>query len=111
MIIRTASSNSRIHKSSGDRRVGWVSVEGTACSLGIGDARSESAHMTIAVEGTSSHGFADLSLTARITKTQRKDNAYSDTGKRTARTVVRHDCKSYGIDMFRNFRYPRSAMK
>ncbi|MFA8395220.1 multidrug ABC transporter ATPase [Burkholderia ubonensis] len=101
----------RIRSVFGTNLYGWVSVEGTACGPGIGDARSESAHLTIAVEKTSSHGFADLSLTARITKTQRKDNAYSDTGKRTARTIVRYDGKSYGIDMFRNFWYPRSAIQ
>lgn len=88
---------------------GWVSVEGTACGAGTGDARSESAHITIAVEKTSSHGFADLSLTAHITQTQRKDGNYADTGKRTARTVLKYDGKSYGIDMFRNFWYPLSA--
>ncbi|SFS04387.1 hypothetical protein SAMN05216570_1846 [Dyella sp. OK004] len=88
---------------------GWTRVEGTACSAGTGDARSESAHMTIAVEKTSSHGLADLSITAHITQTQRKNNEYSDTGKRTARTVLKYDGKSYGIDMFRNFWYPDSA--
>lgn len=101
----------RIRPVFGTNLYGWVSVEGTACGPGIGNARSESAHLTIAVEKSSSHGFADLSLTARITKTQRKDNAYSDTGNRTARTIVRYDGKSYGIDMFRNFWYPRSAIQ
>jgi hypothetical protein len=88
---------------------GWVSVEGTACGAGTGDARSESAHITIAVEKTSSHGFADLSLTAHITQSQRKNGDYADTGKRVARTVLKYDGKSYGIDMFRDFWYPTSA--
>ncbi|KML46711.1 multidrug ABC transporter ATPase [Burkholderia cepacia] len=99
----------RIRPVFGTNLYGWVSSEGTAC--GTGDARSESARMTIAVEKASSHGFADLSITAHITKTQRKDGDYSDTGTRTARTVVRYDGKTYGIDMFRNFWYPPSAMK
>ncbi|AXF25201.1 multidrug ABC transporter ATPase [Burkholderia pyrrocinia] len=101
----------RIRPVFGTNLYGWVSTEGTACGPATGDARSESARMTIAVEKTSSHGFADLSITAHITKTQRKDNEYSDTGKRTARTVVRYDGKSYGIDMFRNLWYSPSAMK
>jgi len=88
---------------------GWVSVEGTACGAAAGDARSESAHMTIAVEKTASHGFADLSVTAHITQSQRKDGDYTDTGKRVARTVLKYDGQSYGIDMFRNFWYPTSA--
>ncbi|WP_408581479.1 PA3715 family protein [Burkholderia cenocepacia] len=95
----------------GTNLYGWVSVEGDACGPGAGDARSEAARMTIAVEKTSSHGFADLSITAHITKTQRKNGDYSDTGKRTARTIVHYDGKSYGIDMFRNFWYSPAAMK
>ncbi|WP_071332791.1 multidrug ABC transporter ATPase [Burkholderia contaminans] len=90
---------------------GWVSVEGEACGPGVGNASSEDARMTIAVEKASSHGFADLSITAHITKSQRKDRDYSDTGKRTARTVVHYDGKTYGIDMFRNFWYSPAAMK
>ena len=101
----------RIRPVFGTNLYGWVSVEGEACGPGVGDARSEEARMTIAVEKTSSHGFADLSITAHITKTQRKDGDYSDTGKRTARTIAHYDGKSYGIDMFRNFWYSTAAMK
>jgi len=101
----------RIRPVFGTNRFGWVAVEGEACGPGVGDARSEEAHMTIAVEKTSSHGFADLSITAHVTKTQRKDGDYSDTGKRTARTIVHYDGKSYGIDMFRNFWYSPAAMQ
>ncbi|MCA8271206.1 multidrug ABC transporter ATPase [Burkholderia sp. AU30280] len=101
----------RIRPVFGTNRYGWVSVEGDACGPGVGDASSEEARMTIAVEKTSSHGFADLSITAHITKSQRKDRDYSETGKRTARTIVRYDGKTYGIDMFRNFWYSPAAMK
>ncbi|VWC66357.1 multidrug ABC transporter ATPase [Burkholderia lata] len=103
--------SNRIRPVFGTNLRGWVSVEGEACSPGVGDASSEEARMTIAVEKTSSHGFADLSITAHITKTQRKDGNYSDTGKRTARTIVHYDGKTYGIDMFRNFWYSPAAMK
>ncbi|UTV57798.1 PA3715 family protein [Burkholderia arboris] len=101
----------RIRPVFGTNLYGWVSVEGAACSASLGDAVSEDARMTIAVEKTASHGFADLSITAHITRSQRKDHDYSDAGKRTARTVVRYDGKSYGIDMFRNFWYSPAAMK
>ena len=101
----------RIRPVFGTNLSGWVSVEGEACGPGVGDATSEDARMTIAVEKTSSHGFADLSITAHITKSQRKDREYSDTGKRTARTTVHYDGKTYGIDMFRNFWYSPAAMK
>jgi hypothetical protein len=37
--------------------------------------------MTIAVEQASSHGFADLSITAHVTETKRADGNDSDTGK------------------------------
>ncbi|MFP3559924.1 multidrug ABC transporter ATPase, partial [Paraburkholderia sp. SIMBA_049] len=46
-----------------------------------------------------------------VTKTQRKDGDYSETGKRTARTVVKYDGQSYGIDMFRDFWYSPAARK
>ncbi|CAB3967650.1 multidrug ABC transporter ATPase [Burkholderia cenocepacia] len=101
----------RIRPVFGTNLYGWVSVEGAACSASLGDATSENARMTIAVEKTPSHGFADLSITAHITKTQRKDGEYSDTGKRTARTIVHYDGKTYGIDMFQNFWYSPAAMK
>ncbi|VWB06975.1 multidrug ABC transporter ATPase [Burkholderia lata] len=101
----------RIRPVFGTNLYGWVSVEGEACGPGVGDASSEEARMTIAIEKASSHGFADLSITAHITKTQRKDGNYSDTGKRTARTIVHYDGKTYGIDMFRNFWYSPAAMK
>lgn len=93
----------------GSNLEGWVSAQGTACSAGSGDALSESAHMTIAVEKSASHGYADLSLTAHITQTQRKNGDYTDTGKRVARTVLKYDGTTYGIDMFRQFWYPTSA--
>ncbi|WP_338639750.1 multidrug ABC transporter ATPase [Burkholderia pyrrocinia] len=101
----------RIRPVFGTNLYGWVSIQGEACGPGVGDASSEDARMTIAVEKTSSHGFADLSITAHITGTQRKDRDYAETGKRTARTIVHYDGKSYGIDMFRNFWYSPGAMK
>jgi hypothetical protein len=83
---------------------GWYVIEGCGCSMCNGDSRSASADMTIGVEKTASHGFADLSITAHITLEQRKAGGESsETGKRTARTVLHYDGKSYGVDMFRRF--------
>lgn len=97
---------SRLRAVMGTNLDGWVSVEGTSC--GSGDSRSESAHITIAVEKTATHGFADLSLTATITQSQSKGGDDSDTGKRVERTLLKYDGTSYGDDMFRHFWYPKS---
>ncbi|KWH41198.1 hypothetical protein [Burkholderia stagnalis] len=90
----------------GTNLAGWVNtdIKHAICSPGASDDAIVSANMTIGVERTSSHGFADLSITAHVEPPSRKD-------KRTIRTIVRYDGKSYGIDMFRNFWYPSSAMK
>ncbi|WP_416269977.1 multidrug ABC transporter ATPase (plasmid) [Burkholderia cepacia] len=94
----------RIRPVFGTNLDGWTIVKGSPCGPEIGDTLTESAHMTIAVERTSSHGFADLSITARVDPPRNKD-------KRQIRTTVRYDGKSYGIDMFRTFWYPPSVMK
>ncbi|KVL23782.1 hypothetical protein [Burkholderia cepacia] len=94
----------RIRPVFGTNLDGWTIVKGSPCGPEIGDTLTESAHMTIAVERTSSHGFADLSITARVDPPRNKD-------KRQIRTTVRYDGKSYGIDMFRTFWYPPSEMK
>lgn len=89
---------------------GWVSVEGTACGPGSGAALSESAHITIGLERTTTHGFSDLSLTAHITSTVRTASRdFHDGPSRIKRQVLKYDGKSYGNDMFRNFWYPDSA--
>nr|WP_277625838.1 multidrug ABC transporter ATPase [Burkholderia cenocepacia] len=85
---------------------GWVATTGTACGPDTSDLESESALMTIAVEKTSHNGFADLSLTAHVA-----DNEDSTKGKRTVRTIVKYDGKSYGIDMFRDFWYSTASKK
>ncbi|QVN22728.1 multidrug ABC transporter ATPase [Burkholderia pyrrocinia] len=101
----------RIRPVFGTNLNGWVAIAGTSCGPDTSDLRSESARMTIAVEKTSHNGFADLSITAHVTKMESDDDKHSDTGKRTVRTVVRYDDKSYGIDMYRNFWYSPAALK
>lgn len=89
---------------------GWVAVSGPACSPDSRDLRSESARMTIAVEKTSHDGFADLSITAHVIKME-SDDKDSDKGKRTVRTIVKYNGKTYGIDMFHDFWYSPASKK
>jgi len=91
----------------GTNLYGWILIDGEVCYLGDRGARTESARMTIAVEKTSSHGFADLSITARVTQTLHNSDGVSDTGKRTVRKVLKYDGQSYGLNMFRTFWYPK----
>lgn len=89
---------------------GWVAIDEGTCGSGTDDSRSEDANMTIAVEKTSSRGFADLALTAHITRNQLQNQDWVQTGKRTKRIVLKYDGKSYGVDMFRNFWYPHEGI-
>ena len=91
---------------------GWVQVKGELCPYSgwyVNDGEdadtphvSESAEMTISIEKTSSHGFADLAITARVTR----ESITLTLMKRTVRTVLKYDGKSYGINMFRTFWWP-----
>ncbi|MDR6503710.1 multidrug ABC transporter ATPase [Burkholderia sp. DN3021] len=101
----------RIRPVFGTNLNGWVAVTGPVCAPDTRDLRSESARMTIAVEKTSHNGFADLSITAHVTNMESDDDKDSATGKRTVRTIVKYDGKSYGIDMFRDFWYSPASMK
>ena len=75
----------------------WNLIDGGTCSPDNKDARGESARMTIGVEKTLSHGFADLSITAHVTEMLFKHNEdVSVTGKRTIRRVLKYDGQSYG---------------
>ncbi|VWB32233.1 multidrug ABC transporter ATPase [Burkholderia arboris] len=98
--------SARIRPVFGTNLHGWVATTGTACGPDTSDLRSESARMTIAVEKTAHNGFADLSITAHIA-----DSDDSTTGKRTVRTIIKYDGKSYGIDMFRDFWYSPASKK
>ena len=90
---------------------GWVATTGTACGPDTSDLRSESARMTIAVEKTSHNGFADLSITAHVMNAESNDDKQPDAGKRTVRTVVKYDGKSYGSDMYRDFWYSPASKR
>ncbi|WP_322056498.1 multidrug ABC transporter ATPase [Paraburkholderia sp. J63] len=88
---------------------GWVDINQGACGSGTDGALTEDANMTIAVAKTSSHGFADLALTAHIVRSRLENRDWADIGKRTKRVVLKYDGKSYGIDMFRDFWYPNEG--
>ncbi len=101
----------RIRPVFGTNLNGWVATTGTACGPDTSDLRSESARMTIAVEKTSHNGFADLSITAHVMNAESNDDKQPDAGKRTVRTVVKYDGKSYGSDMYRDFWYSPASKK
>ncbi|CAG9234926.1 conserved exported hypothetical protein [Paraburkholderia tropica] len=88
---------------------GWISIDEDSCGSGMEGSRSESAHMTVAIEKTASHGFADLALTAHIARSRMTDAKDADLGTRTVRRIFKYDGKSYGIDMFRTFWYPHEG--
>jgi len=64
--------------------------------------------MTISVEKTSSHGFADLAITAHVTEVCNQDDEFSDTGKRTVRKVVKYDGQSYDSSIHQFWQLPPS---
>ena len=86
----------------------WALIDGETCSLEDNDVRIQRSRMTIGIERTSSHGFADLSITAHVTETlSNRDGDDSITGERTVRKVLKYDGQSYGpLNMFRTFWYP-----
>ncbi|MCL2162057.1 MAG: multidrug ABC transporter ATPase [Betaproteobacteria bacterium] len=91
---------------------GWVLLDGEPCAFFDNkDVLTESARMTIGVEKTSSHGFADLSITAHVTHTlSNRDRDLDTTSKRTVRKVLKYDGQSYGpLNMFRTFWYPKAC--
>ncbi|KJV25339.1 hypothetical protein [Luteibacter yeojuensis] len=93
----------------GTNLAGWTTVEGSDC-MGSDHSTTDAATITIAVEKTSSHGFADLSLNAAVVASVRRDQLVSHPDDpRTARLVLHYDGKSYGSDMFRDFWYPDSV--
>lgn len=90
---------------------GWVNIVGTPCEMNAQLQRSEEAHLSIAIEKTSSHGFADLALVARVVHSEIHGNDDEQTRQRRVRTVLRYDGRSYGQDMFRTFWYPAGLQR
>jgi len=70
----------------------WV---GNGCPSDGEEWWSELAEMTISIEKTSSHGFADLAITAHVCGDDTYDKCW-EKPKRIVRKVVKYDGKFYG---------------
>lgn len=86
----------------GTNLYGWINLDNNWCNK-----KFESASFTISVEKTTSHGFADLLLTAHVARVKDADGEYVETNKRTVKKVFHYDGVSYGTDMFNEFWYPK----
>jgi len=81
---------------------GWITIDGSRC--GNTDVRRTAlANMTIGVEKTSSHGFADLSITAHVTELVERGIGTDDYSEVTekyniARKVFKYNGQSYVSD-------------
>jgi len=59
---------------------------------------TEETNITISIEKTSSHGFADLAITARAHGAfHNPDDSYTSTDRPTVRKVLKYDGQSYGF--------------
>jgi hypothetical protein len=94
----------------GTNLYGWVNTDPNSCGAGFVGAHNAEASITIAVEKTASHGFADLALSARVTRNRLEKDGWVETGRHTKRVVLHYDAKTYGINMFRDFWYPDDAV-
>ncbi|WP_027820800.1 PA3715 family protein [Paraburkholderia bannensis] len=94
----------------GTNLYGWVNIDPNSCGAGLEAEHDADASMTIAVEKTISHGFADLALSARVTRNEQKSQQRIETTKYTKRIVLHYDGKTYGINMFRDFWYPADSV-
>lgn len=94
----------------GTNLYGWASIAPNSCGPGFDQTHGADATITIAVEKTVSHGFADLALSARVTREEVKKLQWVETGKYTKRTVLHYDGKTYGFNMSRDFWYPPDSV-
>ncbi|MDR1849873.1 MAG: hypothetical protein LBQ75_07525 [Zoogloeaceae bacterium] len=94
---------------------GWGTIDAWSCrgqGLGKGEGWEESAKLTLSVEKTSSHGFADLAITAHVTRELCVDHEdCSVTEKHTARKIVKYDGKSYGSEYSSRFWWPHEVLQ
>jgi hypothetical protein len=74
-----------------------------ACS--DGDGVLEDADITVSVEKTTSHGFADLSLVATVNRSTYAGGKETKAPPRIVRDTLHYDGKTYGSDTFREFWY------
>jgi hypothetical protein len=94
----------------GTNLYGWVNTDPNSCGAGLEGEHDADAYMTIAVGKTISHGFADLALSARVTRNDQKSQQRLETAKYTKRIVLHYDGKTYGVNMYRDFWYPSDSV-
>lgn len=82
----------------------WQALEGEFCSATGGVRVSENAGMHIVVESTWQHGFADLTLSAQVTRAVADADGDGDEtfSRRTERRRLRYDGSSYTLDPYRD---------
>lgn len=78
----------------------WEMVEGSPCSWSPQPTVSEHAQLTIGVERTSRHGFADLTLTASVERRASDEDGALQVDTRRARRTLRYDGNAYATDPF-----------
>lgn len=80
----------------------WEMVEGSPCSWSPQRSVSDHAQVTLGVERTSSHGFADLTLTASVERHASDEDGALQVETRRARRTLRYDGNAYATDPFDN---------
>ena len=83
----------------GTNLYGWVYIDSIYRDGRFAGVRAESAEMTISVEKTLSHGFADLAITARVMQWPcGEQNDEYDCPETIRKVVVNYNGQSYGLD-------------
>lgn len=78
----------------------WDMVEGSACAWGPQRTVLDQAHAVIAVQPQGEGAFADLALTAIVSRETAEDRKVIDTRERRVHRVLRYDGGDYGLDPF-----------
>lgn len=74
-----------------------------ACSNG--DGVLEDADITVAVEKSTTHGFADLTLVAKVVRSAFEGGKETKVPPRIVRNTLHYDGKTYGSNLFQEFWY------
>lgn len=80
----------------------WEMLEGSPCSWAPQRSVSEHAQVTLGIERTASHGFADLALTASVAREAQDADGDVESSQRRVRRVLRYDGRAYATDPFDN---------
>lgn len=80
----------------------WQALEGDVCSVDGGARVTESARTHIVVENLRQHGFADLTLSAQVTRAVTHADGDETSARRIERRRLRYDGSSYTLDPYRD---------